>query len=116
EVEVLGKRYSRSTDNVYFISQIDSGKPTVSALGNHDLAFTPDDIPSVALLRRDPDVWASVTGHPRIDHPLAKATTSDHLREWDRTGLRLLESREPDQERRGCELFRRAADKGYAPA
>jgi len=44
EVEVLGKRYSRSTDNVYFISQIDSGKPTVSALGNHDLAFTPDDI------------------------------------------------------------------------
>jgi hypothetical protein len=116
EVEVLGKRYSRSTDNVFFISQIDSGKPTVSALGTHDLTFKPDDIPSVALLRRDPDVWASVTGHPRSDHPLAKVMASDQLCEWDKEGLRLLESGETDQERKGCELLRRAAEKGYAPA
>jgi hypothetical protein len=116
EVEILGKRYSRSTSNVFLIAGMDSQAPTVSLLGNHDLTFKSNDIPPVVLLRRDPAVWASVTGNPASDHPLSKITASDQIRTWDAEGLRLLESAQSEDQRRACELFRRAAEKGYAPA
>ncbi len=116
EVEVLGKRYSRSAANVFLIAQIDSPAPTVLPLGNHDLTFKEDDIPPVALLRRDPDVWASLTGHPRSDHPLLKVTGSEQVRAWDTEGINLLDSSKPEDQHKACELFRRAADTGYAPA
>ncbi len=117
EVEVQGVRFMRSVDNVFLIAQIDSSVPVVRGLGVHDLNFKPDDVPSISLLRRDPDVWASVTGHSRSDHPLAKKpTASEEIRTWDAEGLSLLESGQPGQESKGCERFRRAAEKGYAPA
>jgi hypothetical protein len=117
EVEVQGKKYRRSADNVFVIGQIDTPSPVVTALGVHNLTFKPDDVPSVTLLRRDPDVWAAVTGHSRDDHPLGrKPTASEEITTWDQQGLQLLESGQPDQERKGCELFRRAAEKGYAPS
>lgn len=117
EIEVQGKRYKRSADNVFFISHIDSPTPVVMGLGVHDLTFKPDEVPSIALLRRNPDVWAAVTGHLRGDHPLGKKlAATEEIRAWDEQGLRLLETGDADQERKGCELFRRAAEKGYASA
>lgn len=116
EIELLGKRYSRASDNVFLIIHIDSSSPTVLALGSHNLTFKPDEVPSIALLRRDPDVWASVTGKAPSDHPRARLTASSQVLEWDAEGLRLLETGQPEQERRGCELFRRAAQTEYAPS
>jgi len=117
EVEIFNKRYLRSTDNVFFVDKIDSSQPVVNALGEHDLAFGPDDIPSIALLRRDSKVWSAVTGLPQELHPLGhKPLASEEIVGWDREGLRLLLTREPENEKRGCELFRRAADMEYAPA
>ena len=117
EIELLDKRYKRSTDNVFLIAEIDSPTPVVKQLGVHDLTFKSDDVPSIALLRRDPDVWASVTGHPRSDHPLGKTpAATEEIRSWNEQGLKLLNSGQPEQERKGCELLRLAAEKGYAPS
>jgi len=117
EVEIFSKKYLRSIDNVFFVDKIDSSQPVVNALGEHDLAFGPDDIPSIALLRRDSKVWSVVTGLPQESHPLGhKPVASEEVMGWDREGLRLLLTEQPDNEKQGCELFRRAADKEYAPA
>src|SRR5579872_3779674 len=84
EIEVLGKRYRRSADNVFFIAHIDSPTPVVLGLGVQDLTFKSDDVPSIALLRRNPEVWAAVTGHSRGDHPLAKKpVATEEIRSWD---------------------------------
>jgi len=117
EVEIFNKKYLRSTDNVFFVDKIDSSQPVVNALSEHDLTFGPDDIPSITLLRRDAKVWSAVTGLPQESHPLGrKPAASEEIVGWDREGLRLLLTGEADNEKRGCELFRRAADKEYAPA
>jgi TPR repeat protein len=117
EIELLGKRYRRSDANVFVIAHIDAPTPVVTGLGVHDLTFKSDDVPSIALLRRNPDVWAALTGHTRGDHPLGKEpAATEEIRSWDKEGLELLESGQPSQERKGCELLRRAAETGYAPA
>lgn len=117
QIEVLGRKYPRSADNVFVISHIDSAMVVVRGLEVHDLTFSSDEVPSIALLRRDPDVWAAVTGRSREDHPLGrKSAATEEVRSWDQQGLEFLESGQPEQERKGCELFLRAAEKGYAPA
>ena len=117
EVEIEGSKYKRSSSNVFLVTGIDGAKPTVMPLGIHDLTFKGDAIPPVTLLKRDADVWSAVTGHPPSDHPTRqKPTVPEEIVTWDVEGLRLLLTEKPEEEKKGCELFRRAALKGYAPS
>lgn len=117
EVEVEGNKYQRSSSNVFLVTGIDGAKPAVMPLGIHDLTFKGDDIPPVKLLKRDADVWAAITGHSPSDHPTRQKSGVPHeIMAWDVEGLRLLLTDNVEEERKGCELFRRAALKGYAPS
>jgi hypothetical protein len=117
EVEIEGGKYKRSSSNVFLITGIDGANPTVMPLGIHDLTFKGDDIPPVILLKRDADVWSAVTGHSPSDHPTRqKSGVPEEIVAWDKEGLRLLLTEKAEEERKGCELFRRAALKGYAPS
>jgi hypothetical protein len=117
DVEVGGSKYKRSSSNVFLVTGIDGAKPAVTPLGIHDLTFKGDEIPPITLLKRDADVWAAVTGHSPSDHPTRqKSGVPEEIVAWDAEGLRLLLTEKPEQERKGCELFRRAALKGYAPS
>jgi hypothetical protein len=117
EVEIEGSKYKRSSNNVFLVTDIDGTKPAVMPLGIHDLTFKADDIPPVTLLRRDAGAWAAVTGHSPGDHPTQqKSRVPEEIMAWDAEGLQLLLTERPEEERKGCEFFRRAALKGYAPS
>lgn len=117
EVELQGQKFKRSHDNVFLVSAIDTATATVKPLGLHDLSFAPDDIPSITLLRRDPQVWSAVSGNPVEDHPRTKlASTPSEILSWDSEGLKLLLSANQKDEQKGCELFRKSAERGYAPS
>jgi TPR repeat protein len=117
EIEVQGQRFKRTHDNVFFISAIESANQKVISLGFRNLTFPSDSVPSIVLLRRDPDVWSAVTGHPVRDHPLNKwPGTPSEILAWQEEGLRLIKSESAADLKKGCELFRRAAERGYAPS
>lgn len=117
DVEIQGTKHNLSNSNVFVVKGIDSASPEVKALGIHDLSFGGDDIPAVALLRRNPNVWAALTGRPSREHFRSRASTiSREVLAWDEEGLHLLLTANPASERRACELFRQAASKGYAPS
>src|SRR5208337_1738208 len=44
------------------------------------------------------------------------STAPPEVLAFDKEGLRLLLTGKQDEEKKGCELFRRAAERGYAPA
>lgn len=115
DVEIQGTKYKLSSSNVFLVEGIDSPKPLVRALGIQDLSFSPDEIPPVALLRRNPDVWAALSGRPPSEHSKSRSSNaSAEIVGWDTEGLRLLLTENPEAERQACELFRRAALKRYA--
>jgi TPR repeat protein len=115
DVEIQGTKYNLSNGNVFFVQGIDGAKPGVSALGVQDLSFSPDEIPPVALLRRNPAVWAAVSGRPPGEHWKSQSENAPaQVVAWDTEGLRLLQTENPESEKRACELFREAAAKGYA--
>jgi hypothetical protein len=90
-------------------------KSLVKNLGVQDLSFSPDAISPIALLRRNPVVWAALSGRPADAHAKShSANASTEVVAWDTEGLRFLHAATPESERRGCELFREAAAKGYA--
>jgi TPR repeat protein len=114
-VEIQGSRYDLASSNVFVVNGIDTSQPQVRALGIHDLSFAGDDVPALALLRRDADVWAAVSGEPVEEHiEKRNASVPGQVVAWDTEGLRLLLTRKPDAQKQGCELFRRAAIQGYA--
>jgi TPR repeat protein len=115
DVEIQGTKYNLSSGNVFFVEGIDTRKSLVKNLGVQDLSFSPDEIPPIALLRRNPAVWAALSGRPPVEHAKSHtANASTEVVAWDTEGLRLLLTANPESERRGCELFREAAAKGYA--
>jgi TPR repeat protein len=115
EVEIQGTKYNVSNGNVFFVQGTDGAKPVVRALGVQDLSFSPDEIPPIALLRRNPAVWAALSGRPPGEHAKSHGTNaSPEVVAWDTEGLRLLQTAKPESEKRACELFREAAEKGYA--
>jgi TPR repeat protein len=115
DVEIHGTKYKLSASNVFLVEGIDGPKPLVRALGIQDLSFSPDEIPPVALLRRNPDVWAAVSGRPPSEHSKSRSSNaSEGAVAWDTEGLRLLQMGNAEADRKACELFRRAALKGYA--
>lgn len=117
DVEIQGTKQNLSNSNVFVVKDIDSTSPEVKALGIHDLSFGEDDIPAVALLRRDPDVWAALTGRSSREHFRGRASNINReVLAWDDEGLRLLLTANPKSERRACELFRQAAATGYGPS
>lgn len=111
-VEVVGSQLALSSGNVYLVKDVDSPTPQVVSLGRHDLSFQPDDNPAVVLVQRNADVRAALTGRP----PKKPASTQvpEEVVTWDKEGLRLLLAGNPEDEQRACDLFRQAADKGYA--
>jgi TPR repeat protein len=114
DVELQGTKYKLSSSNVFVVEGIDSPKPLVRPLGIHDLSFGAEEIPAVALLRRNPDVWAALTGKSPGGHSKSRSPNADkEVVALDTEGLRLLLTENPDAERKACELFRRAALKGY---
>ncbi|HZR31738.1 MAG TPA: tetratricopeptide repeat protein [Terriglobales bacterium] len=115
DVEVQGSKYSLSRTNVFLVEDIDSPHPRVRPLGIHDLSFAAEDIPALVLLKRDPDVWAAVSGRSPAEHWKNRiSNTPERIVAWDTEGLRLLLTGKPESERQACELFRRAALEGYA--
>jgi TPR repeat protein len=115
DVEIQGTKYNLSNGNVFFVQGIDGAKPVVRTIGVQDLSFTPDEIPPIALLRRNAAVWAAVSGRSPDEHAKNHgANASPEVVAWDTEGLRLLQTAKPESEKRACELFREAAEKGYA--
>lgn len=115
DLEVQGSKYSLSSSNVFVVEGIDSPQSRVKPLGIRDLSFAADDIPALALLRRDPDVWAAVSGRSPGEHSKSHSSNApEKVVAWDTEGLRLLLTGNPEAERQACELFRRAALEGYA--
>ena len=112
QIEVQGQRYKRAENNVFLVKVARDAKPVVVALGFHDLHFGSDDLPPVVLLQRDAVVWTALSGQPANQKPKADA----QIVEWDTQGLKLLESDAPSDQQKGCDLFRKAADRGYAPS
>jgi TPR repeat protein len=116
-VEIQGSKYDLVSSNVFMVEGIDGAQPQITPLGIHDLSFAPDDVPALALLRRDADVWAAESGRSHEDYSKHRnASAPERLVAWDTEGLRLLLTEKPDAEKEGCELFRRAAVEGYAPS
>jgi TPR repeat protein len=114
DVEIQGTKYNLSNGNVFFVQGIDGAKPVVRALGVQDLSFSPDEIPPIALLRRNPAVWGALSGRPPGEHAKNQGVNaSPEVVAWDTEGLRLLQTAKPESEKRACELFREAAEKGY---
>jgi hypothetical protein len=104
-----------SNGNVFVVESIDTPKSLVKNLGVQDLSFSPDEIPPIALLRRNPVVWAALGGRPADAYAKShSANASMEVVAWDTEGLRFLHAATPESEPRGCELFREAAAKGYA--
>lgn len=115
EVEIQGAKCLLSNSNVFVVEGIDRPNPLVKPLGIHDLTFAADEVPAIALLQRNPRVWAALTGRsPREHFRSGSAMAEKDIVALDEGGLRLLLTGTPDDERKGCELFRRAAVKGYA--
>jgi TPR repeat protein len=115
DVDIQGTKYNLSNGNVFFVQGIDSAKPAVTSLGVQDLSFSLNEIPPVALLRRNPAVWAALSGRSAAEHAKSQsANASAQVVAWDTEGLRLLQTGNPQSEQRGCELFREAAAKEYA--
>jgi TPR repeat protein len=115
DVEIQGIKSNLSSGNVFLVEGIDRPKPVVRSLGIQDLSFSPDEIPPVALLKRNPNVWAALSGGPPSEHFRSQEShASAEVVAWDMEGLRLLLTKQPDAERNACNLFRQAALKGYA--
>jgi TPR repeat protein len=115
DVEIQGEKYKLSSSNVFLVEGVDSLSPRVKPIGLHDLSFAADDNPAIVLLRRDPEVWAAISGRPASEHvKIRRASAGKEILSWDDEGLSLLLTGTPDDERKACELFRRAALKGYA--
>jgi hypothetical protein len=117
EIEVQGERYKRSENNVFLIRFSGDAKPIVKPLGLHDLHFSADDLPPVVLLGRDRTVWATLSGGEANDAGSAgKPEVAPEILGWDAEGLKLLASDATPDQQKGCELFRQAANRGYAPS
>lgn len=115
EVEIQGTRYQLSSGNVFLVEGIDSPKPMLRNLGVQDLSFTPNENPAIAVLKRNPDVWAALTKKSSAEHVRSRGSNaSADVVTWDKVGLRLLMTGKPEEERKGCELLRQAAAQGYA--
>jgi TPR repeat protein len=115
DVEIQETKYKLSTSNVFLVEGIDRPNPSVLALGVQDLSFSPSDIPPITLLRRNPDVWAALSGRPAREHFKSQSSNApEEVVAWDTEGLQLLLTKKPEAERKACELFREAALKGYA--
>ena len=118
DVEILGHDFSLATDNVFLVSNIDEPVPVVKGLGSHDLKFAPDDVPPLALLKRDTDVLAALLDEPVIDARagnLGPEPPAD-LVAIDQKGLDLITNDRPGDDRRACKLFKKAASRGFAPS
>ncbi len=114
-LEIQGSNYNLASSNVFVVEGIDGTKARVKALGIHDLSFAGDDVPALALLRRDADVWAAVSGRSPDEHARKRnANVPEKLVMWDAEGLQLLLTGKAEAEKQGCELFRRAAFEGYS--
>jgi len=114
-VEILGSKFNLSSVNVFLVKGVDGPKPLVRALGAHDLTFAPDDNPAIVLLRRNEDLRAALTGQTpkkRLGH--SSTESPEELVAWDREGLRLIRNGKLEDDQKACELFRRAAVRGYA--
>jgi Sel1 repeat-containing protein len=115
ELEIQGAKYKLSSGNVFLVEGIDGPKPTIRDLGMQDLAFTPNENPAIAILKRNPDVWAALSKRPSSEHARSRSSTVPaEVVAWDKEGLRLLLTGKPEEEKKGCELFRQAATQGYA--
>ena len=114
-VEIQGTKYKLSVSNVFVVEGIDTPNPLVRPLGIHVLSFAPDEIPAISLLRRNADVWAALTGKSPGEHFRSRTLgVQKEVKALDEEGLRLLQTGNPEAERKACELFRRAALKGFA--
>lgn len=114
-VRIQGSKYDLANSNVFVVNGIDTSQPQVSGLGVHDLSFTGNELPAVALLRRDAEVWAGVSGMPVDEHVKKRdAHLPEQVLAWDTEGLRLLLTGKSEDQKQGCELLRRAAIQGFA--
>jgi TPR repeat protein len=117
DIEIQGAKYKLAESNVFLVDGIDSAKPVLRALGVQDLSFLPNEIPPIALLKRNSAVWAALSGRPASEHSRSpNSNTSAEVLAWNTGGLRLFSARNPEADQKACELFRQSALKGNADA
>ncbi len=110
--EILGSKFSLASANVFLVEGVDGTSPLVIPLGYLPLSFAPRDNPAIVLLQRIPELRAALA-HQAFEKP-ANTPAQDEMIDWDREGLRLLASNHADEQREACDLFARAAARGYA--
>jgi len=115
-VRILDRAITLASDNVYLVSGIDGPAPVVKGMGIHDLAFEPKDNPAVALLARNALVRNALIGESPEGAAKGPPRAPADLTALDRQGIELLRKGGAENDRAACELFRKAAARGYAPA
>ncbi len=114
-VVILDAPFRLSNANVFLVENIDGPKRSVKELGRYDLSFASDDNPAIVLLQRNADLRAALSGKPPTESPTPPATKGmEELVAWDAEGLGLLRNEDPADDKKACELFRKAALRGYA--
>lgn len=115
EVEILGNKFSLLQGNVFLVKDIDGINPTAESLGTHDLSFASKDNPAIVLLQRNEELRAALIGRPAINSSSKpKTNVPDELIAWDSEALRLFNSNRAEDDKKACELLRRAATEDYA--
>jgi len=116
-VQIMEHRFELATDNVFLVSSIDEQTPGVRGLGRHDLTFVSGDNPALVLLRRDADILAALLDESDESVPSKDISkTASDLAAMDLQGMELLAKNTPEDDKQGCDFFRKAAEKGYAPS
>lgn len=112
-VKILDQSFNLASNNVFLVRGIDERNPEVRGLGTHDLAFDTDDNPSLVLVKRNPEIRASLLNEQVALRETPNEAVAD-LIALDRKGMALIKKNDPKSDLMACELFRQAAMRGYA--
>ncbi len=115
-VVIFKQKFNLDLDNVFLVRNITNHSPSVIGLGHYNLHFSSDDNPAVVLLQRAAGIRGALIGEPEEssaeNRSLPKASTK--VVALDTRGLELMHKNNPEDDHMACDLFRQAAESGYA--
>lgn len=115
-IQLLAKKFNVDATNVFLVRNIDGPSPSVMPVGRHDLRFASPDNPALVLLRRAAAVRSALTGERDEGRTQRRpqAGVPAEVIALDARGLELMYENNREDDRQACELFRQAAERGYA--